>query len=65
MHVLTLQGKTIVESDAMPQQLPEQGFLWLSFSRREFEVLQSEIQSMLETVCKVQLFDLHVFLAKL
>ena len=60
MHVLTIQGKTIVESDAMPQQLPEQGFLWLSFSRREFEVLQSEIQSMLEAVCKVQLFDLHV-----
>ena len=60
MHVLTIQGKTIVESDAMPQQLPEQGFLWLSFSRREFEVLQSEIQSMLEAICKVQLFDLHV-----
>ena len=60
MHVISIEGKSISESDVMPQHVPEQGYLWLSFSRREFEVLQSEIHALLESLCKVQLFDLHV-----
>ncbi len=60
MHVISIEGKNISESDVMPQHVPEQGYLWLSFSRREFEVLQSEIHALLESLCKVQLFDLHV-----
>jgi len=60
MHVLSIEGKSISESELMPQHMPETGYLWLSFSRREFEVLQPEIHALLQHLCGVQLFDLHV-----
>ena len=60
MHIISIEGKSISESDVVPQHVPEQGYLWLSFSRREFEVLQSEIHTLLENLCKVHLFELHV-----
>lgn len=50
----------LVESDALPQVLPPQGFLWLSFSRREFEVLQHEVQALLLALSNVQLYELHI-----
>ncbi len=50
----------LVESDALPQMLPPQGFLWLSFSRREFEVMQHEVQSLLLALSNVQLYELHI-----
>ncbi len=56
--IVAPQGLT--ESDTLPQALPPQGFLWLSFSRREFEVLQQEVQSLLQSLCGVQLYDLHM-----
>lgn len=39
---------------------PDQGFIWVACGRREFEVMQTHIQSMLHTVCGVQLVDLHI-----
>ncbi len=39
--IVAPQGLT--ESDTLPQALPSEGFLWLSFSRREFELLQHEV----------------------
>ncbi len=50
----------LVESDTLPQMLPPQGFLWLSFSRREFEVMQHEVQSLLLALSNVQLYELHI-----
>ena len=50
----------LVESDTLPQVLPPQGFLWLSFSRREFEVMQHEVQSLLLALSNVQLYELHI-----
>ncbi len=60
MHVLSIEGKNISESEVMPQQLPPLGYVWLSFSRREFEVMQPEIHDLLQNLCGVQLIDLHV-----
>ena len=60
MHVLSIEGKNISESELMPQHMPELGYLWLSFSRREFEVMQPEIHDLLQNLCGVQLIDLHV-----
>ena len=60
MHILFIDGKNVSESNAMPQKMPELGYLWLSFSRREFEVLQAEIHTLLDNLCKVQLFELHL-----
>ena len=50
----------LVEGDTLPQSLPPQGFVWLSFSRREFEVMQHEVQSLLLALANVQLYDLHI-----
>ena len=60
MHVHLIEGKNISASDGLPQQLPAQGYLWMSFSRREFEVMQAEIHTVLQHLCGVQLFDLHI-----
>lgn len=41
-------------------QLPESGYLWLSCTRAELERLQIPLQDTLQTLCKLQLLDLHV-----
>jgi Mg2+ and Co2+ transporter CorA len=50
----------ISETDALPPQLPAQGFVWIACARREFEVIQSQLQASLQTLCGTQLVDLHV-----
>src|SRR5215213_7377722 len=50
----------IIETDALPAQLPAQGFVWIACARREFEVMQAQIQAALQTLCGTQLVDLHV-----
>ena len=50
----------VTETDALPTQLPEQGFVWIACARREFEVMQSQIQAALQNLCGTQLVDLHV-----
>ena len=59
MRVFSI-GSSITETDALPTALPASGFLWIACARREFEVLQSEIQGCLQTLCGLQLVDLHV-----
>lgn len=60
MRVFQINPQVVVESAKLPDQLPEQGFIWMAFARREFEVLQQEIQSTLERLCGAQIVDLHV-----
>ena len=50
----------IEETAALPTQLPAQGFVWIACARREFEVLQAQIQGSLQHLCGMQLVDLHV-----
>ena len=50
----------IAETDALPTELPAQGFVWIACARREFEVLQAQIQAELQALCGTQLVDLHV-----
>ena len=50
----------ITETDALPTELPTQGFVWIACARREFEVLQAQIQATLQTLCGTPLVDLHV-----
>ena len=50
----------IEETAALPTQLPAQGFVWIACARREFEVLQAQIQASLQNLCGIQLVDLHV-----
>ncbi len=60
MRIFHITPHTVVESAELPQHMPEQGFVWMSFARREFEVLQHDVQQALERLCGTQLVDLHV-----
>ena len=53
-------NQRIVETDALPTELPAQGFVWIACARREFEVLQAQVQATLQTLCGTPLVDLHV-----
>ena len=50
----------VVETDALPISAPAQGFVWIACARREFEVMQSQIQASLQSLCNTHLVDLHV-----
>ncbi|MDD5323895.1 MAG: magnesium transporter CorA family protein [Polaromonas sp.] len=50
----------IAETNTLPPQLPEPGFVWIACERPEFETLQAQIQATLQTLCGTQLVDLHV-----
>ena len=62
MRVFTIgnNGHGVIESDALPTQLPAQGFIWIACARTEFETLQAKVQATLQTLCGTQLVDLHV-----
>lgn len=60
MRVFTLHPNTVSETDELPEGLPPQGFVWMAFARREFEVMQHEVQQCLERVCGAQIVDLHM-----
>lgn len=64
MRIFTINGVTVTETDSLANLLtagpPEQGFLWIACARREFEVMQAQIQSALQTLCGMQLVDLHI-----
>jgi hypothetical protein len=47
-------------NNPQPQALPEQGFLWLAFSRSHFEQHLPAIQSSLQQLTGQGLVDLHV-----
>ena len=60
MRVFKLTQNSVTETDTLPEQLPENGFLWMAFARREFEVIQQNIQNTLERLCNTQIVDLHI-----
>ena len=60
MRNFTLTSDGLEERDTLPLALPDRGFLWLSFSRREFELMQLEVQTMLQNLCGMQLYELHI-----
>ncbi|MHB1250102.1 MAG: magnesium transporter CorA family protein [Polaromonas sp.] len=61
---ITANGQDVTETDVLPTELPAQlatqGFIWIAFGRSEFELLQTQIQATLQTLCASQLVDLHV-----
>jgi Mg2+ and Co2+ transporter CorA len=60
MRVFNIQSQTVVEGAQLPQELPAEGFVWLAFGRREFELMQSQVQQLLDNVCHAQIVDLHL-----
>ncbi len=41
-------------------RLPEQGYRWIACDREEFAAMQTQIQATLQSVCGMQLVDLHI-----
>jgi Mg2+ and Co2+ transporter CorA len=61
MRVFQIASGIATEQSAdWPTRVPEQGYLWIALSRREFEVTQARVQTLLHTLCGRGLVDLHV-----
>ncbi len=60
MRIFKITQNSVQESDVLPESLPSEGYLWMAFARREFEVLQQSVQETLERLCQVQIVDLHI-----
>ena len=60
MRIFKITQNSVQESDELPLTMPESGYLWMAFARREFEVLQQSVQNALESLCQVQIVDLHI-----
>ncbi len=64
MRIFHIQSTSITETqdlEALTEAgLPTQGLVWVACARREFEVLQGQVQAMLQTLCGQQLVDLHI-----
>ncbi|ABM35516.1 magnesium transporter CorA family protein [Polaromonas naphthalenivorans] len=62
MRVFTINSGSqgVIETDALPAELPPHGFIWIACARREFEVMLAPIQAALQRLCGTQLVDLHV-----
>jgi magnesium transporter len=60
MRIFHITTQAVVETVELPPCMPEHGFVWMAFARREFEVLQQAIQKTLEHMCGAQIVDLHV-----
>ncbi len=60
MRIFHLAADHFVELPALPESLPESGFLWVGSARREFEVRVAEVQAALQRWTAGQLVDLHL-----
>ncbi len=60
MRVFHIAGAKLSESVELPQALPEQGFVWIACTRREYEARLSDIQVALQRLVGTPLVDLHV-----
>ena len=60
MRIFAINSQSVDETDHLPIELPQEGFLWMAFGRREFELLQHQVQDLLDKFCHAQMVDLHV-----
>ena len=60
MRIFYLHSAGVQELDALPEQMPAQGFLWLACTRSTLQNQLPTVQNALQTLAGVQLVDLHV-----
>ena len=60
MRIFHITPDRFVELPALPDTLPESGFLWVGSGRRQFEVHVGELQACLQRWTGAGLVDLHV-----
>ena len=60
MRVFIVSGQHVQDALALPQSLPENGFVWVACSRTFFATEQVQIQQSLQNLTGHNLLDLHV-----
>ncbi len=64
MRIFTIEKDGLTESKSLQslnaQGMPEHGFVWISCGRSALQAELASLQSALQTLCGVQLLDLHV-----
>jgi magnesium transporter len=60
MRVFTVSGQQVHAGLALPQQLPEQGYVWIACSRERFREELTLFQDSLQQLTGQTLVDLHV-----
>ncbi len=60
MRIFSISSSAVVETSELPAVLPESGYVWIACARREFEVMQAQIQASLLSLTGLQLVDLHI-----
>jgi Mg2+ and Co2+ transporter CorA len=60
LRVFHILGTQVTESAQLPEQLPVQGYVWISCARPTFEASQGDIQTLLQKLCGMALVDLHI-----
>lgn len=60
MRVFHISGERYTELEALPDTLPDTGYLWVGTGRREFEAQLATLQSSLQRWTGGQIVDLHV-----
>ena len=60
MRVITVNGKQVHDGLALPDALPERGFVWVACSRPYFKTELASIQQALQRLTGQTLVDLHI-----
>lgn len=60
MRVFHIHGEQFRELPALPEALPEEGFIWVGSARRVFELGIADVQAALQRWTGGQLVDLHI-----
>ncbi len=60
MRVFHIRGDQFTELGQLPADLPEDGYLWLAYGRRQFELHDIDVQLGLQRWNCGQLVDLHI-----
>ena len=60
MRVFSISPGGVVESSGLTTQLPEQGHVWIACTRQELHEHLASFHAALQTLCGLQLVDLHV-----
>lgn len=60
MHVFEITPQGVTEADELPGQMRAGAYVWISCARQEFADRQADIQAALQSLCGMQLVDLHI-----
>ena len=60
LSIFHIAAQQVTQSPHWPEQLPEQGFIWLAISRDALQQQLEPVQQTLQRLCGQQLVELHV-----